>query len=95
VLGLAHNYERLKEFPSDETNGIGGGCWRSVREGHAFALYERERREKVDWTVSTSWTIGRMCHLKNYMARALQNAVLKKVLSGGGKRQIRKLYSIA
>jgi len=23
VLGLAHNYERLKEVPSDETNGIG------------------------------------------------------------------------
>jgi epoxyqueuosine reductase len=23
VLGLAHNYERLKEVPSDETNGVG------------------------------------------------------------------------
>jgi epoxyqueuosine reductase len=23
VLALAHNYERLKEVPSDETNGIG------------------------------------------------------------------------
>jgi hypothetical protein len=23
VLAFAHNYERLKELPSDETNGIG------------------------------------------------------------------------
>jgi len=62
--------------------------------GRAFELYEKERREKVDWTVSASWNIGRMCHLKNTMARALRNAVLKKVLSGSGEKQIRKLYSI-
>jgi 2-polyprenyl-6-methoxyphenol hydroxylase-like FAD-dependent oxidoreductase len=63
--------------------------------GKAFELYEQERREKVDWTVATSWNIGRMCHLKNYMMRALRNAILKKALSSGGEKQIRKLYSIA
>ena len=62
--------------------------------GRAFELYEKERRAKVDWTVSTSWNIGRMCHLKNYMVRALRNAVLKKALSSGGEKQMKKLYSI-
>jgi 2-polyprenyl-6-methoxyphenol hydroxylase-like FAD-dependent oxidoreductase len=60
----------------------------------AFELYEKQRREKVDWTVSTSWNIGRMCHLKNPLLRSLRNVALKKMLSGGGEKQIRKLYSI-
>jgi 2-polyprenyl-6-methoxyphenol hydroxylase-like FAD-dependent oxidoreductase len=63
--------------------------------GRAFELYEKERREKVDWTVATSWNIGRMCHLKNYMVRSLRNAILKRALSSGGEKQIKKLYSIA
>ena len=62
--------------------------------GRAFELYEKERRAKVDWTVSTSWNIGRMCHSKNYMVRALRNAVLKKAFSSGGEKQMKKLYSI-
>jgi 2-polyprenyl-6-methoxyphenol hydroxylase-like FAD-dependent oxidoreductase len=62
--------------------------------GRAFELYERQRREKVDWTVSTSWSIGRICHYKNPVARALRNALLKKALSGHSEKQMRKLYSI-
>ena len=62
--------------------------------GKAFELYERQRREKVDWTVSTSWSIGRICHYKNPIVRSLRNGVLKKVLSGHSEKQIRKLYSI-
>ena len=61
----------------------------------AFELYEKRRREKVDWTVSTSWNIGRICHFKNPMARAVRNAVVKKALSSGGEKQIKKLYSLA
>ena len=60
----------------------------------AFELYEKQRREKVDWTVSTSWNIGRMCHLKNPVLRSLRNVALSKMLSSGGEKQIRKLYSI-
>jgi 2-polyprenyl-6-methoxyphenol hydroxylase-like FAD-dependent oxidoreductase len=60
----------------------------------AFELYEKQRREKVDWTVSTSWKIGRICHLKNPVLRRLRNVALSKVLSRGGEKQIRKLYSI-
>jgi 2-polyprenyl-6-methoxyphenol hydroxylase-like FAD-dependent oxidoreductase len=79
----------------EDSYSLASAFERAGLSARAFGLYERERREKVDWTVSTSWNIGRMCHLKNYMARALRNAVLKKVLSGGGAKQIRKLYSIA
>lgn len=60
----------------------------------AFELYEKERREKVDWTVSTSWNIGRLCHLRNPMLRGLRNVALRKMLSRGGEKQIRKMYSI-
>jgi 2-polyprenyl-6-methoxyphenol hydroxylase-like FAD-dependent oxidoreductase len=62
--------------------------------GKTFELLEKRRREKVDWTVSTSWNIGRICHLKNPVMRALRNAVLKKVASSGEEKQIKKLYSI-
>lgn len=62
--------------------------------GKAFELYETMRREKVDWTVSTSWNIGRMCHWKNPVLRSLRNAALKMMLSKGGEKQIRKLYSL-
>lgn len=62
--------------------------------GKAFKLYEKQRREKVDWTVSTSWDIGGLCHFKNPVMRALRNAVLRKALSSGGEKQIKKLYSI-
>jgi 2-polyprenyl-6-methoxyphenol hydroxylase-like FAD-dependent oxidoreductase len=62
--------------------------------GKAFEHYEKRRREKMDWTVSTSWNIGRMCHLKKPVLRGLRNAVLRKMLSSGGENQIEKLYSI-
>jgi|SRR6185312_5121580 len=60
----------------------------------AFELYEKRRREKVNWTVSTSWNIGRMCHWKNPVLRSLRNLAVRKMLSSGGEKQIRKLYSI-
>jgi 2-polyprenyl-6-methoxyphenol hydroxylase-like FAD-dependent oxidoreductase len=62
--------------------------------GKAFELYEQQRREKVDWTVSTSWNIGRICHFKNPLLRSLRNVALKKMISSGGEKQIQKLYSI-
>ena len=63
--------------------------------GKAFEIYEKQRRAKVDWTVSTSWSIGRICHYKNPVMRTLRNAVLKRALSGHSEKQLRKLYSIA
>jgi len=48
VLALAHNYERLKEVPSDETNGIGvcdvGDQYaRGTRASYALANWIRSR----------------------------------------------------
>ena len=60
----------------------------------AFELYEKRRREKVNWTVSTSWSIGRICHVKNPVLRSLRNLAVRKMFRGGGEKQIRKLYSI-
>ncbi|WP_260703011.1 FAD-dependent monooxygenase [Edaphobacter flagellatus] len=60
----------------------------------AFELYAKQRREKVDWTVSTSWSIGKMCHIRNPLGRSVRNAVLKLMLSRSSEKQIQKLYSI-
>jgi 2-polyprenyl-6-methoxyphenol hydroxylase-like FAD-dependent oxidoreductase len=62
--------------------------------GKAFELYEKHRREKVDWTVSTSWNIGGICHWKNPVLRSLRNLALKKMPNSVGEKQMRKLYSI-
>lgn len=62
---------------------------------NAFQLYEKQRREKVDWTVSTSWSIGKICHIRNPIARSLRNAILKRILGRSSEKQIQRLYSIA
>jgi epoxyqueuosine reductase len=48
MLALAHDYERLKQVPSDETNGVGladvGDCYsRGTRASHALANWIRSR----------------------------------------------------
>jgi 2-polyprenyl-6-methoxyphenol hydroxylase-like FAD-dependent oxidoreductase len=62
--------------------------------GKAFELYERRRRAKVDWTVSNSWNIGKICHLKNPVLRGLRNVLLPKLLRGEGEKQMKRLYTI-
>src|ERR1700761_2354925 len=44
VLGLAHNYERLKEVPSDETNGVG-----VVDIGDQYARGTRSSYALANW----------------------------------------------
>lgn len=53
VLALAHNYERLKEVPSDETNGVGvcdvGDQYaRGTRASYALANWIRSQGYKAD-----------------------------------------------
>ena len=60
----------------------------------AWEIFERQRRKKVDWTVATSWSIGRLCHIRNPLGRGLRNFLLKRVLGRGHDSQIKKLYSI-
>ncbi|HEY4359096.1 MAG TPA: FAD-dependent monooxygenase [Acidobacteriaceae bacterium] len=60
----------------------------------AFERFEQRRRDKVNWAVSTSWTIGKMCHIKNPIVRSLRNAVLMYSPKSVSRKQIVKLYSI-
>jgi 2-polyprenyl-6-methoxyphenol hydroxylase-like FAD-dependent oxidoreductase len=60
----------------------------------AFERFEQYRREKVTWIVSTSWTIGRICHIKNPIARTVRNSILTHTPKSVGRKQIMKLYSI-
>lgn len=50
VLALAHNYDRLKELPSDETNGVGVGdvgdqYARGTRASYALANWIRSQEQ--------------------------------------------------
>jgi epoxyqueuosine reductase len=52
MLAFAHNYERLKQVPSDETNGVGladvGDCYsRGTRASHALANWIRSQGYKA------------------------------------------------
>lgn len=59
----------------------------------AFEHFEH-RREKVNWIVSNSWTIGKICHTKHPIARSVRNAFLMHMPKSLSKRQIMKIYSI-
>jgi epoxyqueuosine reductase len=53
ILALAHNYERLREVPSDETNGVGvcdvGDQYaRGTRASHALANWIRSQGYSAD-----------------------------------------------
>ena len=62
----------------------------------AWEIFEKQRRKKVDWVVATSWSIGKICHIRNRFGRSLRNIALKQVLSkmSHSDSQIRKLYAI-
>ena len=62
--------------------------------GAAFEQFEQSRRVKVDWTVSTSWSIGRVCHAGNPLTRALRNAALKHTPKRVTEKQIQRLYAL-
>jgi 2-polyprenyl-6-methoxyphenol hydroxylase-like FAD-dependent oxidoreductase len=62
--------------------------------GTAFEQFEHLRRKKVDWTVATSWSIGRICHLDNPVARGLRNAALKHTPKRVADKQFQRLYSL-
>jgi 2-polyprenyl-6-methoxyphenol hydroxylase-like FAD-dependent oxidoreductase len=62
--------------------------------GTAFEQFELLRRRKVDWTVAASWSIGKICHLGNPMARGLRNAALKHTPKRVTDKQFRRLYSL-
>ena len=60
----------------------------------AWKRFERRRRKKVDWTVSTSWSIGKICHLGNPFFRSLRNIALKKTPDSVTQKQLQRVYSL-
>jgi 2-polyprenyl-6-methoxyphenol hydroxylase-like FAD-dependent oxidoreductase len=60
----------------------------------AWKRFEQLRRKKVDWIVSTSWSIGKICHLGNPLFRSLRNIALKKTPEGITRKQVQRIYSL-
>lgn len=60
----------------------------------AWKRFEDLRRKKVDWTVSTSWFIGKICHLRNPLLRSLRNLALKKTPDSVTQKQVQRIYSL-
>ena len=60
----------------------------------AWKHFEQFRRKKVDWTVSTSRSIGKICHLGNPLFRSLRNIALKKTPDRVTQKQVQRIYSL-
>jgi 2-polyprenyl-6-methoxyphenol hydroxylase-like FAD-dependent oxidoreductase len=60
----------------------------------AWKRFEQLRRKKVDWTVSTSWSIGKICHLGNPLFLSLRNIALKKTPDSVTQKQVQRIYSL-
>jgi 2-polyprenyl-6-methoxyphenol hydroxylase-like FAD-dependent oxidoreductase len=61
----------------------------------AWKRFEYLRRKKVDWTVSTSWSVGKICHLGNPLFRSLRNIALKKTPDSVTQKQVQRIYSLS
>ena len=60
----------------------------------AWKRFEQLRRKKVDWTVSTSWSIGKICHLGNPLLRLVRNTALQKTPKSVTQKQIERIYRL-
>jgi 2-polyprenyl-6-methoxyphenol hydroxylase-like FAD-dependent oxidoreductase len=60
----------------------------------AWKRFEGVRRKKVDWIVSTSWSIGKICHIGNPVFRFLRNTALKKTPARVTQKQIHRIYTL-
>jgi 2-polyprenyl-6-methoxyphenol hydroxylase-like FAD-dependent oxidoreductase len=60
----------------------------------AWKRFEQLRRKKVDWTVSTSRSIGKICHLGNPLFRSLRNIALKKTPDSVTHKQVQRIYTL-
>ncbi|WP_047497607.1 FAD-dependent monooxygenase [Terriglobus sp. TAA 43] len=60
----------------------------------ALSRFEQLRRKKVDWTVSTSWSIGKICHVGNPLFRFLRNVALRKTPASVTQKQVQRMYRL-
>jgi 2-polyprenyl-6-methoxyphenol hydroxylase-like FAD-dependent oxidoreductase len=60
----------------------------------AWKRFEQLRRKKVDWTVSTSRSIGKICDLGNPLFRSFRNIALRKTPDSVTQKQVQRIYSL-
>jgi 2-polyprenyl-6-methoxyphenol hydroxylase-like FAD-dependent oxidoreductase len=65
--------------------GLGEAVWKK---------FEQLRREKVDFTVATSWKIGKVCHTGNWFLRLARNLAFKSTPESVSRKQIQRMYRI-
>ena len=60
----------------------------------AFQRFQNRRQSKVNKIVNTSWSIGKIAHLKNPLTRGLRNAVLKITPAFVSKNQSASVFEL-
>lgn len=60
----------------------------------ALQRFEELRRKKVNWTVATSWSIGKICHVGNPLLRFLRNVALRKTPASVAQKQVQRMYRL-
>jgi 2-polyprenyl-6-methoxyphenol hydroxylase-like FAD-dependent oxidoreductase len=60
----------------------------------AWKDFEKRRRKKVDWIVSTSWTIGKMSQTGNPLFRYLRNTAMRWTPKSVSKNQLHRMYTL-
>jgi 2-polyprenyl-6-methoxyphenol hydroxylase-like FAD-dependent oxidoreductase len=88
------------------TPNMGQGACQGIEDAYSFAnhlnkhkglkscfeQFEKQRRQKVDYVVNTSWKIGKMAHhpITQLMLKSMMKMTPQWVL----KKQMRSLYSV-
>jgi 2-polyprenyl-6-methoxyphenol hydroxylase-like FAD-dependent oxidoreductase len=60
----------------------------------AWKDFEKRKRSKVDWIVSTSWSIGRICQTGNPFFRLLRNTGMKWTPKSVAEKQLHRMYRL-
>jgi 2-polyprenyl-6-methoxyphenol hydroxylase-like FAD-dependent oxidoreductase len=60
----------------------------------AWKRFAQIRRRKVDWIVSTSWSIGKICHVGNPLLRLLRNTALKMTPESVTQKQMQRICTL-
>lgn len=70
-------------------------CLATHREPEeAFASYERRRRAKASMVVARSWSIGKLAHVRNPVARAARNVVMRSIPPAMVARQFDTIFRL-
>jgi len=60
----------------------------------AFAAYEQRRHKKATMVVNRSWQIGKLAHVRNPLARAVRNLLIRSTPESVVQRQFDSLFQL-